>query len=41
MGKSTKNCQDLKVHEAKMKESNAEKYLGDIVHESGNNKSNI
>ena len=41
IGKTSKNCQDLKVHEAEMKESKSEKYLGDVIHESGKNKTNI
>ena len=41
IGNTKTICQDLKVHEAKMKQSKAEKYLGDIVHESGKNKTNI
>ena len=41
IGKTRTGCQNLKVHNVEMKESKAEKYLGDIVHESGKNKTNI
>ena len=33
IGRDTKQCRDLKVHEEVMKSSKSEKYLGDIVHE--------
>ena len=41
IGRDTKQCRDLKVHEEVMKSSKSEKYLGDIVHESGTQKPNI
>ena len=41
IGKENNICQNLKVHETEMKQSKAEKYLGDIVHENANNKTNI
>ena len=41
IGKQTNLCSNLKVGEADMKDSASEKYLGDIVHKSGNQKTNI
>ena len=41
IGKNKRNCPDLKVQEQDMKYSKAEKYLGDIVDETGSNKLNI
>ena len=35
MGKNEQKCHDLRVHTAKMKNTNQEKYLGDIIHKSG------
>ena len=41
IGKKSKECQKLKVHENDMKESQKEKYLGDIISEKGTLKDNI
>ena len=41
VGKLKKNCPDMKVHGEPMSESKSEKYLGDIIHRSGNPKPNI
>ena len=41
MGKNRKLCQDLRVHDSKMNESRCEKYLGDIIHNSGSVKPNV
>ena len=41
MGKNRNSCKDLRVHEHKMNESRSEKYLGDIVHNSGSLKPNV
>ena len=41
MGKNRKACQDLRVHDHKMNESRSEKYLGDIIHNSGSVKPNV
>ena len=34
-------CPDLKVHEGKMKKSQQEKYLGDLIDHSGSIKATI
>ena len=34
-------CKNLKVHDSPMKESKAEKYLGDVLHNSGSVKLNV
>jgi hypothetical protein len=39
--KNIRNCPDLTVHDVPMKDSNAEKYVGDIINNSGNNKTNL
>ena len=41
MGKNRSACLGLKVHGSPMHESKSEKYLGDIVHNSGSLKPNI
>ena len=41
MGKNKSACLGLKVHGSPMHESKSEKYLGDIVHNSGSLKPNI
>ena len=41
MGSQNVACQELKVHGNEMRQSNQEKYLRDIVHESGKAKPNI
>ena len=41
MGKNRKLCQDLRVHDSKMNESRSEKYLGNIIHNSGSVKPNV
>ena len=41
IGNNYSNCPDLRVHGMPMNNSKCEKYLGDIIHKSGNNKSNI
>ena len=34
-------CQDLKIHEMKMRNSEKEKYLGDFIQYNGKNKSTL
>ena len=41
IGKKCDNCPELKVHEEVMKESHAEKYLGDVISEDGTLDENI
>ena len=41
IGKNRRNCPDLTVHDVPMKDSKAEKYVGDIINNSGNNKTNL
>ena len=41
IGKGHKDCPKLKVHESDMKEVNSEKYLGDIIDETGSIKATI
>ena len=41
IGKPNKNCPDLNIHGKDMKESRSEKYLGDLIHNSGSTKPNI
>ena len=41
LGKTTKDCLDLKVHQTKMKNSKQEKYLGDIVDCTGSIKATV
>ena len=41
IGKSNEVCQELKVHEAKMNNSDREKYLGDFIDKSGKVKATI
>ena len=41
IGKKCDNCPELKVHEEVMKESHAEKYLGDVIKEGGTQDENI
>ena len=41
IGKSKDACQELKVHESQMKNSDKEKYLGDFIDKSGKLKSTI
>ena len=41
IGKSTKHCPELKVHEKIMGESSQETYLGDRIHKSGKLKHTI
>ena len=41
IGKKCKNCPKLKVHQNQMKESQREKYLGDIITEKGTIKETI
>ena len=36
VGNGHENCLDSKVHEHIMKETESEKYLGDVIHQSGN-----
>ena len=36
VGNGHENCPELKVHEHIMKETESEKYLGDVIHKSGN-----
>ena len=39
--KSKEACQELKIHESKMNNSDQEKYLGDLVNKSGKIKATI
>ena len=41
IGKDKSNCPDLKVHKEKMKNSNCEKYIGDLISETCKNGENI
>ena len=41
IGKKCNNCPKLKVHQNQMKESQREKYLGDIITEKGTIKETI
>ena len=41
VGKKTEQCPELKVHNAKMKDSTQEKYLGDLVNTTGNIKETV
>ena len=41
IGKSRRNCPTLAVHDVSMKDSKAEKYVGDIINNSGTNKTNL
>ena len=41
IGKHKENCRDLKVHNQKMHEANKEKYLGDIVNTTGNQRATV
>ena len=41
IGKCRRNCPELTVHDIPMKNSKAEKYVGDIINNSGNNKTNL
>ena len=41
LGKTTKDCLDLKVHQTKIKNSKQEKYLGDIVDCTGSIKATV
>ena len=41
IGKPNNICPELKVHEENMKDSECEKYLGDIISSSATNKQNI
>ena len=41
IGKNSSCCQDLKIHGQPMKEATSDTYLGDKIHNSGNNKANI
>ena len=40
-GKSNLTCPKLKVHNSQMKESESEKYLGDLISSSGKGKQNM
>ena len=40
-GENKVNCSKLKVHNDVMKESKQEKYLGDMIHKTGNIKQTI
>ena len=41
IGKSKKDCLDLKVHSNKMEDSKQEKYVGDVITDDGKNDENI
>ena len=41
IGSEYKNCQQLKVHDTKMKNVENQMYLGDVISNSGNNNENI
>ena len=41
MGKNRRLCPNLQVHGGHMKESKCEKYLGDIIHNTGSIKPNL
>ena len=41
IGKGHEDCPELKVHEAKMKDSDKEKYLGDIIDKTGSIQATI
>ena len=41
LGKGADQCQELKVHEAQMNNSDKEKYLGDYMDKSGKIKATI
>ena len=41
IGNHKENCRDLKVHNEKMHEANQEKYLGDIVNTTGNQRATV
>ena len=41
IGSKANACRNLRVHESKMKESKSEKYLGDVLHNSGTVKLNV
>ena len=41
IGNKSSCCQDLKIHGQPMKEATSDTYLGDKIHNSGNNKANI
>jgi hypothetical protein len=41
VGKNNSSCPDLKVHNMTMKNSNQEKYLGDLINKSGKPKQTI
>ena len=41
IGKNRRNCRDLKVHDDELCESSQETYLGDKIHNSGNNQINV
>ena len=41
IGKEHKNCPELKVHEHIMKETESEKYLGDVIQKTGNIQATI
>ena len=41
VGKPQEACQDLKVHDSKMNNSDQEKYLGDLVNKTGKIKAAI
>ena len=41
IGKGHSNCPELKVHNLQMKESDQEKYLGDMIDKSGTNDATI
>ena len=41
IGSKANTCRNLRVHKSRMKESKSEKYLGDILHNSGTVKLNV
>ena len=41
VGQNRQNCPNLKIHEAKMKGTETQKYLGDIISSSGSNVENV
>ena len=41
VGKNYEKCESLKIHEQEMMKTNEQKYLGDMVSNTGNNNANI
>ena len=41
IGQKKENCKELKVHDKIMHESRQEKYLGDIIDKTGNQRATI